>query len=334
MPKSSIIKECSICGEFKYIFLTDKNKNFICRNCYEKLDKNNCSICNTYTITYIINNKNICNSCYNKTIKEKCFICNEIKHIYKRNENGDPICKKCGIKKENCSICGKLKIPSIRDENKNSICEECRNNNKTEKCIVCKKIKPTYKRNQNGESICKKCGRKKENCYICKELKIVSSRDKNGNPICNKCGRKKENCSICKKLKIVCSRNNNKPICDYCNEKIRLKNDENFLIGSRLRRYVRNVLNKYSKSGKIQESKKYGIDYEKIIEHLKPFPEDIEKYHIDHIIPLSVFDLNNPKHILAAFSPENHQWLKAKDNMSKNAKYNEEEFEKLIKKFE
>ena len=76
----------------------------------------------------------------------------------------------------------------------------------------------------------------------------------------------------------------------------------------------------YTKDGKIKKSKEYEIDYEAIIEHLKPFPKDRGEYHIDHIIPLVSFNLNKPEEVKLAFAPGNHQWLLVKDNQSKGAK--------------
>ncbi|MCK5177532.1 MAG: hypothetical protein KAQ92_07430, partial [Candidatus Aenigmarchaeota archaeon] len=50
-----------------------------------------------------------------------------------------------------------------------------------------------------------------------------------------------------------------------------------------------------------------GINYLKIIEHLKPFPKDfLKNYQIDHIIPLSRFDFTKSKDIKECFKPENH----------------------------
>jgi len=68
------------------------------------------------------------------------------------------------------------------------------------------------------------------------------------------------------------------------------------------------------------KSKDYGIDYEKIIEHLKPFPKDLSKYHIDHIKPLCKFDLTKKEEVKKAFAPENHQWLLVTDNLKKSSK--------------
>ncbi len=71
-------------------------------------------------------------------------------------------------------------------------------------------------------------------------------------------------------------------------------------------------------------SKEYGVDYKAIIRHLKPFPEHISNFHIDHIKPLCSFDLTNPSEVKKAFSPENHQWLLAEDNLKKGVKSMEE----------
>jgi len=69
------------------------------------------------------------------------------------------------------------------------------------------------------------------------------------------------------------------------------------------------------------------VDYEKIIEHLKPFPNNINKYHVDHIKPLCSFSFVgeegsiNLEEIQQAFAPENHQWLLAQDNLRKGGNY-------------
>ena len=95
----------------------------------------------------------------------------------------------------------------------------------------------------------------------------------------------------------------------FINKTYRTLLGQNFLIGLS------------SKNGKQKLSKEYGINFTAIIEYLRPFPKDIENYEIDHIIPLSWFDFNNPKEIKWAFSPENHQWLTKEENRKKNNKY-------------
>ncbi len=104
----------------------------------------------------------------------------------------------------------------------------------------------------------------------------------------------------------------------YYIEKIQL--DDAFKILLNLRSRIRTAIKIYSRSGKIKPACEYGIDYQAIIEHLKPFPRDRENYHIDHIIPLSWFDFNNSQEIKWAFAPENHQWLTARENINKSNK--------------
>ena len=103
-------------------------------------------------------------------------------------------------------------------------------------------------------------------------------------------------------------------------EKQRRETDQHFYISSNLRSHFSITLKRFSKTGKVKSSCEYGIDFKAIIKHLTPFPKDIKNYHVDHIIPLSLFDFNNPKHINIAFTPGNHQWLTIKENLEKNNK--------------
>ena len=91
------------------------------------------------------------------------------------------------------------------------------------------------------------------------------------------------------------------------------KNNVQALIKHRLRANLRKRL--YLKRGN-----KYNIDYNSILNYLKPFPKNIEDYHIDHIIPLSSFNLTKDEEIQKAFTPSNHQWLLAHDNLIKSNK--------------
>lgn len=95
-----------------------------------------------------------------------------------------------------------------------------------------------------------------------------------------------------------------------------------FLISYRLRNLLRDALQKYS-NGKIQSTKKYGIDWnvccKKLIE-TKPTNFREKTYHIDHLKPLSSFDLTDIKQVGKAFSPDNLQWLTAEENIAKGNK--------------
>ena len=82
---------------------------------------------------------------------------------------------------------------------------------------------------------------------------------------------------------------------------------------------IRNRLRKSLRGQKIHKNK-YNIDYDAIINYLKPFPKDIQNYHIDHVIPLCSFDLTKEQQLRKAFAPENHRWLLAKENIVKGSK--------------
>jgi len=88
-------------------------------------------------------------------------------------------------------------------------------------------------------------------------------------------------------------------------------------IKTNLSNRLRDSIRKYAKGKKIMNAKEYGINYKKIIEHLKPFPKNINEYHIDHIKPLVCFDLTDSEQMKEANSPENLQWLTVTENLKK-----------------
>jgi len=102
--------------------------------------------------------------------------------------------------------------------------------------------------------------------------------------------------------------------------KNKVDKDLNFKIKRLLRSRVTNAFNYFTSSGKIMKSKKYGIDYSKIIKYLiKILPDDFEKgkYEIDHIKACCLFDFSKPEDIKKCFSPENHQWLTKEEHFKK-----------------
>jgi len=131
---------------------------------------------------------------------------------------------------------------------------------------------------------------------------------------------------------------NNKDKIRKCNKQYRQKNkmkhnayirqrkktDMNFLIESRIRSNLNYALKYYTKTGKAMSSEKYGIDYNSIIKKLTPLPFPISErsnWHIDHVRPVSSFDLTNPEEVKKCFSSKNLQWLPAKENLSKGGRF-------------
>jgi hypothetical protein len=79
--------------------------------------------------------------------------------------------------------------------------------------------------------------------------------------------------------------------------------------------------------GKIQSSSKYGLDYNAIIENLTPFPQNTAEYDIDHLIPLSLYDLEDKKEVKKSFNPQNLRWLMKRENIQKSNNLRKQDLE-------
>jgi hypothetical protein len=96
--------------------------------------------------------------------------------------------------------------------------------------------------------------------------------------------------------------------------------DEGYVIARRIRARLTTVLRNYTKTGKITRARTYGVDYAAIIARLGPCPGLRAEWHIDHVRPLSSFDLSDPMQLAAAFAPKNLQWLPATENILKGSR--------------
>ena len=103
-----------------------------------------------------------------------------------------------------------------------------------------------------------------------------------------------------------------------------VKKNQQAYIRKKVRTLILHGMKNYG-NGKTCSSKTYGLDIEAIARQLKEKPDDIQKWHIDHIKPLSSFDLTDKEQVKQAFAPENHQWLTAKENLIKGNKREQEE---------
>lgn len=99
-------------------------------------------------------------------------------------------------------------------------------------------------------------------------------------------------------------------------KKSRRENDPYFNFVSNLRSRITNAFKLYSKNGKTNSCKEYGIDFDAIFLEIGNRPDDT--YHLDHIIPISLFDLDNPEHVRLAHVPRNLRWLPGKENLEKS----------------
>ncbi|MFA4887282.1 MAG: HNH endonuclease signature motif containing protein, partial [Candidatus Nanoarchaeia archaeon] len=103
-------------------------------------------------------------------------------------------------------------------------------------------------------------------------------------------------------------------------QNLRRKFDRDFFVRARIRRSFGHALSRYSKTGKVASSEKYDMNWKEVIESLKPFPKNLKDFEVDHIIPLHVFDLDDPEQIKMAFSPSNLRWLRREENRKKSGR--------------
>jgi len=111
------------------------------------------------------------------------------------------------------------------------------------------------------------------------------------------------------------AKRNRESINKYRNEKRRT--DDNFRIADNLRHGLKRVLKIYGQEKNFSSL----IDRElcaRIIEKIGNRPS--KDYHLDHIIPLTAFNLTIERHRELVNSPENLRWLPGKENQSKKDK--------------
>jgi len=107
----------------------------------------------------------------------------------------------------------------------------------------------------------------------------------------------------------------------------RRKSDPQYHIGMLLRERLNNCIRGLAKSGSAVRD--LGCSVEKLMDHLESlFAEGMSwnnrgEWHIDHIKPLSSFDLTDREQLLEACHYTNLQPLWAKDNLSKGNKVNQ-----------
>ena len=118
---------------------------------------------------------------------------------------------------------------------------------------------------------------------------------------------------------------------EYNNQyhKQRKANDPAYRLLCNLRNRIQDVLKKTATGKTVRTKETFGCPLEEVVKHIESqFKEGMswENYglytwHIDHIKPLSSFDLSNPEEVKKANHYTNLQPLWAKDNLSKGDKF-------------
>lgn len=102
------------------------------------------------------------------------------------------------------------------------------------------------------------------------------------------------------------------------------KNKEQLSIRMRLQQRLHKYMKKFINDSNYEliEKNRDNISLTIVAKYLlERLPKDFykKKYHIDHIIPLCAFDLTKREQLIEAWSPENHQWLLAIENLKKQS---------------
>jgi len=321
---------CEQCGS------VGKMRKGLCDRCYTRLGRptKECVRCHrNRTIKNNTPDGPICGTCYNRAYvppMRVCAVCGETRIILSHDTNGNPICDGCYRKSyaapfAQCSQCASIDHVQQRDDKGNAICRKCYMKTykyPCEQCAECGKILAVYRRH-GSHPLCCDCGSLKQKCAICGEIARVYIRTQNGESICSKCymqtyKRTIIKCDFCHEQRPKHTMIEGLQSCDRCYRTWRYKNDENFrlvsLLRSRLRKAIKGLVNAPKTVNGVC------IDFKAIVKFLGPRPDDEETWHVDHIAPLCSFDLSDPEQLRKAFAPENHQWLKAKDNLSKGGR--------------
>ena len=261
-------------------------------NCIHNIEKRKCKECGGSVFCIHNKIKNKCKECSNS-------LCIHKKFKYQCKEcNGNSYCSHNRIKSQ-CKECGGIGL--CEHNRQKSRCKEC------EGSSICEHLKL--------RSRCKDCGGS-ELCphnrqkYYCKEC--------GGSSICSH-NRRKAECKECGGS-AICPHNRRKTQCKECDLPLYLVNLQ--------RQQIRRCFNN-STLVKEQKSIEYlGCSIDFFIQYFqnkmdianvdKEEKMTFDNIHIDHIKPVSMFDLNNKEEFLKCCHYTNLQPLLAKDNLEKS----------------
>ena len=147
-----------------------------------------------------------------------------------------------------------------------------------------------------------------------------------------KIGKDNTICKYCKKVKPKDRFRHNRLKCRDCE-----RDDPKYILHKRVRSRIHSALI----GKKTKHTHEYlGCSREEYIKWLKNNKNNftLENYgdvwHIDHVIPLSRFNLENEKELYLAFNWRNTMALSAKENLSKNNKILPQQIKKHLKTLE
>ena len=251
-----------------------------------------------------------------------------------------------------CSKCSEIKIEYMFIKQRN-ICKECRNKKSREKyskielnnqenktCNNCQEDKNVYSFHK-GRTICSDCINKKrrekyDNDEEHRKKLIQTASDFKHNKVIERkkikeeeIGKDNKKCNYCEKIKYNTCFRYNRLKCRDC------ERDEPI---DKIKRVIRSRI--YA-ALKIKDKKtveylgctnKEYLNWMLNVNNKYTLENRGKEWHIDHVIPISKFDLDNPEEQLIAFNWRNTMPLSAKENLSKNNKIIKEQIENHYKK--
>jgi hypothetical protein len=195
-----------------------------------------------------------------------------------------------GKRKERCKLCGGVGI--------------CEHDKRKDRCKMC-----------GGVGICEH-NRRKSDCILCGGSQICEHKKRKSR--CKECGGSE-----------ICEHNREKRNCKECNEKLCVV------------RYHSKQIKKYLTSTRYEKIKNHyndnlGCTVEEFIDHIKKKMDYFNTYlstseqmtlnniHLDHIKPISKFNLDDADEILECCHYSNIQPLLSESNLTKANKWTEE----------
>ena len=238
-----------------------------------------CSKCDeTKETKLFIKNRNICKTCNNSRRKQK-------KDSMVIDENAS----------KKCNTCDQTKLTSCFVKNRNK-CNDCNNE--------MRRIKYENDENHRLKLV--------QTASVFKHKKVVERRETKLAEI----GEGNKKCSVCSQIKQECNFRYNRLKCRNCERDDPIE---------KFKRIVRSRIHSALCKGKSMNTIKYlGISSKEylfwILHNDKNYTLENRGniWHIDHVIPLSRFDLDNEQEQLVAFNWRNTMPLDAKENLKKN----------------
>ncbi len=254
---------------------------------------------------------------------------------------------------KNCSRCGLIKTEDKFIQKRN-ICKECRNlkvrenykvletkNDLHQQCSNCNKEK-SISLFHKGRKVCKDCINEKRRSHYhtdedhrakliqmastFKHNKVLERQKKKLEEI----GEGNKKCSCCDTIKDNTRFRYNRLKCRDCERDDPL---EKFKRSIRCRIYI--SLNKNKEMHTIEY---LGCSSSEYFDWILNYNENYtienrgKEWHIDHVIPLSKFDLDDKEEQLIAFNWRNTMPLSSKENLSKNSKIIKPQIEQHLKR--